>query len=229
MARPKSLLSLALAAAVAALSAGGVGAAQAGDCVLAELPSLPDLLQTPSDGEVAGFRLLHLADIGQDRIEAECRGADLAELRIQLLPGERRVIRLLAEAGMQVPLDLRIDGRQEPSSGDWHWAQQALVVDAQGAFSPRQFSADETPLSQLIEIEIGADASNRPGQLQQLRVADPRGAGPAVLLLIETVQEEPLFRDQFRPDPTLGQFSQRTPLPISPGRLTASVSGPSDA
>ena len=86
----------------------------------------------------------------------------------------------------------------------------------------------ETLKARLVQLEILAGASNQPGQRQSMRLGGSTTSGiDGVLLTMEDGREEGLFRDQFRIDPTLGQFSQRSRARIGPEAEPAAASGSS--
>jgi len=223
--RSKKLLSLAL---TAALSTVGPVAGAAADCVLNSLDTLPALSAVEAVGHATDLRLLQTVDADAVRTTFSCSGGYLSELKLQLEPGEQRLINLVADAGVLMPLNLDIDPSGGPASGQWQIVLRALDVNQAGELQPRHFIGDESRLTQLIQIEITADSSNQPGQRQLMRVGgSAKNGSDGVLLVIEDSREERLFQDQFRIDPTLGQFSQRTRAPISPEREPGPVSASS--
>ena len=211
-ARTRKLLSLALGT---ALLAGGSLNAAANDCVLADIDALPPLETGTVAGHAAALKLLQTADLATARVDILCSGGYLSGLELALAPGEQRRINLVAESGVLMPLEMGIDTSEAPTSGQWQIFLRALQVDQEGVLQARPFRTDEAHTTQLVQIEITADTSNQPGQQQRVRIGGREG----VLLVIESVREEPLFRDQFRPDPTLGQFSHRTPSRSIPDRV----------
>lgn len=220
VAQSKKLLSLAL---TAALAVAGSTTAAAQDCVLTAVDTLPPLSAPETAGHGAGLKLLQEADAV--RMDVSCAGSYLRELKLQLEPGERRLVNLVAEAGVLMPLNMGIEASGEPASGDWQIFLRALGVDENGELRPRSFVGDEARLTQLIQIEITAGAANQPGQRQLMRLGGGNSTGSeGMLLVIEDSREERLFRDQFRIDPTLGQFSQRTRAPSNPEREPGPVS-----
>lgn len=212
-----------------ALALAGTAAAASDGCVLQSVNTLSPPGTQNTVGQGTGLKLLQTTDSAAARLVTNCSGAYLSEIRIQIEPGERRLINLVAEDGVLMPLNMNLDDSGQPASGGWHIVLRAISVDAFGEFQPRHFRGDQPALAQLIQIEITADASNRPGQQQRMRIGDKddRGVG-GTLLIIEDAREESMFRDQFRIDPTVGQFSHRTSEPINAERDSATINGSSD-
>ncbi|GEM_PF-4683842 len=220
-ARPASRLGLAVALALATF--GGAALAET-DCVLDSLYALAPIPAPDSATRTAALKLLSNRDeIASEWLDIGCTGGHLSEMTLRLAPGEQRLINLVAEAGVVMPPDLGMDASGEPTSGEWRVFLRALSVTEDGNLQARPFTEHESRLTQLFQLEISAGSDNQPGQRQVMRV----GGSTGFLLVIEDSREERLFRDQFRIDPTLGQFSQRTKHRAGPERDPGPISGSS--
>jgi len=219
--RPASRPGLAVALALAAFG----GTALAGqDCVLDSLDALAPIPAPDSAARSAALKLLSKGnEIESEWLDIGCTAGRLSEMTLRLAPGEQRLINLVAETGVVIPPDLSMDASGEPASGDWQIFLRALSVTEDGDLQTRPFTEHESRLTRLFQLQISAGSDNQPGQRQVMRV----GGSTGFLLVIEDSREERLFRDQFRIDPTLGQFSQRTKHRASPEREPAPVSGSS--
>lgn len=223
--RSKKLLGLALTAALASI--GSVTVANA-DCVLRSLDTLPPLRVAETVGHGADWKLLQKIDADTVGVTASCSDGYLSELKLRLKPGEQRLIHLVAEGGVLMPLNVGIEEGNARASGEWQILFTALGVDENGELGPRDVVDEEPRPTQLVQIEILAGASNQPGQRQSMRLGGSTTSGSdGVLLTMEDGREEGLFRDQFRIDPTLGQFSQRSRARIGPEAEPAAASGSS--
>lgn len=196
---PGKLAGLALTGALAMFASA---AAVADDCVLDSLDGLTPLVDTRAVGHSADLKLLRGPEEAEPAWSGlRCTDGVLSELRLRLEPGQQQQINLVAEAGVSMPLLLDLDTSQGPASGEWQIVIRPVRLGPDGTLQPRSFVGDEAWISQLVQIEVTAGADNRPGQGQVMQSGDLR-------LIMEDAREERLFRDNFRIDPTVGQFSR---------------------
>ncbi len=199
-----------------ALAAWSSVAAADSDCVV---HSLDAALSSPSPSSAlergTALKLLQTGD-GPAPARVSCAGQSLEEIRLVLAPDAQVLLRLVASAEVVIPLELST----QDGAGEWQIQQRALFVDDTGRLQP---VGDPARAARLIEVEITAGASNQPGQRQLMRLGGDEG----FLLVVEDGREEGLFRDQFRVDPTIGQFSQRSQPRVSPRDHPDPVSGSS--
>lgn len=218
----KRVVSLALTAAF--LAAGSL-AAMAEDCVLNSVEKLP-ALAVGGAGHAARLKLLRTADGTAAPVLMDCSDGFLSKLEIHLEPGQRRLIKLVAESGVLMPINVWVEEDNKPAAGRWQIELKAMRADPSGELYPIHFASDAAPLTQVVQIDITADTSNLPGQRQVMRIGGSNTSGKdGLLLVIEDGREERMFRDQFRIDPTLGQFSQRASSRSGPDGTPAPANG----
>ncbi|MGY6553073.1 MAG: hypothetical protein ACXIUM_00990 [Wenzhouxiangella sp.] len=198
---PTRLLNLALATALAGFGTASWGAQP---CVLDSVARLSAPSTNSANPAADALKLLQTSSGDDGQLVVSCNDKALAQLRLQLAPGEQRSLILVAQSGLTTPLDQLIQSAEGVASGQWEMRIEALSVDEQGSFQPANADGQGERI-QLLRIDISANAANQPGQNQSWRIAN------TLLLVLEDPREERLFRDQFRIDPTLGQFSQRRP------------------
>lgn len=179
--------------ALLALGLCGTSLASAGDCLVsvASLDGLEAQAQSP---------ILSLAspEYQVQALEARCDQFGLAELMVEIEPGQSLDLRLqihhdqaatarLQTAADEIPSWLLLG--TETGSSEAYWSLD-LKLDASGLTTAGQ------RLSQTLELSMETASGPLEWQL------------PIRLLVLE---ETPLFRNRFEVDPVLGQFSYIAP------------------
>ncbi|MFP4209511.1 MAG: hypothetical protein ACLFSC_12775 [Wenzhouxiangella sp.] len=121
------------------------------------------------------------------------------------MPGQTRSLILLIEAGVSVPLQVTEPAVTKDDEETGHWDVALRRVDA---------GADLQSV-QLIELVVTAGTNNRRGQQRSFQLfadgnSDEGRQGLSLELNLESLDSERMFRDNFKVDPSVGQFSQRS-------------------
>ncbi|MFW5815899.1 MAG: hypothetical protein ACOCVP_03500 [Wenzhouxiangella sp.] len=141
-------------------------------------------------------------------LEPVCAGDRLATLRLKLVPGQTRSMILVSASSLA--------GRRQAAEMD---TGQGSEDNGAWQITLRPVDAEQAPGSaRLIELTVTAGAGNRRGQQQSFRLFDEKDAPersqtPALELVLESLEAERMFRDNFKVEPSLGQFSQQTRQP----------------
>ncbi len=201
---------LGLVLGLAALGSTAVADAPADSaCLIDSVDSLAPA--APTIGEQRpGPPAFALLQTGRSELEmnlkAVCVGDRLAGLTLGLMPGQTRSIILVARPDPRLPLaaaeysSVNENGR----NGAWH-----IVV------RPAQVVDDLEPgQAQRIEMLVTAGAANRRGQrqsfwLRETGIAAEASRDASLELILESLDDERMFRDNFKVDPSVGQFSLR--------------------
>ena len=202
---------LALPAALGAL--GFSAMASASDqppCLLESLDSLPALSGQLLDRPPAVFLLDPGPPAAAAELAFECTGTRLAVLALKLRPGMTHSLTLVVDTELATLLasNLRQLG-SDFEDAPWQVSIQHLT-----------FTETEEEHFQLLKLYVTADPSLRPGQRHEMRLlgadADRQAGDESTLsLVLESLADEPMFRDNFQIDPTVSQFSLRS-RPVDP-------------
>lgn len=212
---PKQLIRLAIGAAMTGFGCAGWGSEP---CVLDSIETLAFPSDDAKNPASVGFKLLQSTPADDRRLVISCKGSALTRLRLQLEPGEQHSIVVVAASRLLMPLSELIESVEGPASGHWEIVAQALETAPDGSLQ-KAGVGDRSESIQFVQIDLTADPANRAGQSQTWRI------GNSLELVLQDPREERLFRDEFRIDPTLGQFSLRRQAPSTPG----SEAGPAGA
>lgn len=195
-------LALGLAALAGLATADGTPAPA---CLIDSLDSLPGpTAAVDSNSPVLQLLAGRRADT-DDSLVPVCVGERLASLKIKLVPGQTRSVMLVALSGIELPLQATRIGSGQEIAQTGAWQLELRPVDALVAPQPVQ----------LIEVVVTAGAANLLGQQQSFRllgseVSSRQPQDLSLELILESLDGERMFRDNFKVDPSVGQFSQRT-------------------
>lgn len=194
---PKQLIRLAIGAAMASFGCAAWGTEP---CVLDSIETLAFPSGDAKNPASVEFKLLQSTPVDDPRLVISCEGNALTRLRLQLEPGEQHSIVVVATSGLLMPLSELIEPVEGPASGHWEIVTQALETAPDGSLQKAGVGHQSESI-QFVQIDLSADPANHAGQSQTWRI------GNSLELVLQDPREERLFRDEFRIDPTLGQFS----------------------
>lgn len=162
------------------------------------------MMDTPSNP--ASLQLLVSEPAETDpTLDPLCVGERLATLRLKLVPGQTRSVVLVSASSVAIPLQAaEIDSaRENEDNGAWQVALRPISAQ------------DGARAAQMIELTVTAGTSNSRGQQQSFRLFEAerlsqQAKTPVLELVLESLEAERMFRDNFKVEPSVGQFSQRT-------------------
>lgn len=191
--------------AMGSLSAADLSEAPA--CLIESIDALPaadPTLNTQSNP--ASLQLLVTEPAETDpTLDPLCVGDRLATLRLKLVPGQTRSVILVSVSSVSIALQAAetSTAQDNEDNGAWQVALRPVSVE------------NEAHSAQMIELTVTAGAGNSRGQQQSFRLFEAkhspaRSQDPALELVLESLEAERMFRDNFKVEPSVGQFSQRT-------------------
>lgn len=142
-----------------------------------------------------------------------CVGDRLDTLKLRLVPGQTRSVILVSASSVSIALQAAETSTAQDKEDNGVWQVALRPVSAQ----------DQPRAAQMLELTVTAGANNRRGQQQSLRLfetepAPERDKTPVLELVLESLEAERMFRDNFKVEPSVGQFSQRN---LQPGPADA--------
>jgi len=168
--------------------------------------SLPEALLKADDSSVALF-LAAAADEAGVVASLSCVNGSLERIALRAEPGQQAEIALLlANAGFD-PASI-----SSAMAGDGAWASDWVHLEVLQA---------EVPAGGVLPISLVLSVPNdfAPGSRHEHRfdLAGEEGETLSVTVMLEVIEEQPMFRDGFDVDPVLGQFSFRHDSGVGPG------------
>ncbi|MEE4638499.1 MAG: hypothetical protein V2J42_07155 [Wenzhouxiangella sp.] len=154
------------------------------------------------------LKLLRAGQGPSGSIDPVCAGDRLTSLGLRLIPGQTLSLTLLTWPGVSVPLqvtELEV-ATDIGQTGTWEVSLRPLEPAA------------DLHSAQLIELLVTAGENNQRGQQRSFRLFGSENSkagqqGLSLELNLESLDSERMFRDNFKVDPSVGQFSQRTQRP----------------
>jgi hypothetical protein len=190
----------------AGIALPGAAMGQGGDAPCLSLSDPTIDAQAVAEGGTSGPFLVTISDAAGVVARIQCADGSLERLVVRAEPGQRAEVQLLlANAGLE-PVMIGHDMTAEQAwSSDWvHLEMFAGEVPA----------GDFLPISLVLDVPAGFEPGSR--HEQQFVLID-EGERLALTVILEVIEEQPMFRDGFEIDPVLGQFSYRLHSGFTPG------------
>ena len=161
----------------------------------------------PEESGPAELFLTAAADDSGVVSRLSCVDGSLERISLRVEPGQHAEIALtLSNAGFEPTLISQAMASEHAWSSEWvHLEVLQGEVPAGGAL----------PVALIVSVPTDYAPGTR--HEQRFDLVGEEGKGLSVVVALEVIEEQPMFRDGFDVDPVLGQFSYRIAPGLNPG------------